>query len=510
MEGTAKDLLLALEGLEREKNIKREDILKTIEDALVSALRKNLGKTAQISAKIDVETGSIKAFQLLNVVEKVGNPETDICVEDAKAHLKNPKVGDTVTITLEVKDFSRIAAQIAKQVLIQKVRSIERDNFYKEYKPREGEVITGSVRRFSDRDIIVDLGKIEAIFPYCEQIHKERYTTGSRVKAVIAKVLSPADLAEINDDPTLGRYKSAAFRLDKGQRGPYVILSRANGKFLEELFKVEVPEIEEGIVEIKKIERDPGFHAKVMVSSIDSKIDPIGTCVGMRGIRIRAVMNELSGERIDLIGYSNDVSTVLMNSISPAKADYVKIISASEKKALIVVPDDQLAIAIGKDWQNIKLASRLTGWDITVKSETQKAHSEQVAVENLQRLFVNIEGVGPALAEVLQKAGFSNVEQLATATAEHLSAVQGIGDKTAEKIIEGAKKFLADRELKEEVRAQAAAEQAERVAEKEAQKAKKTAEKAAKKAAAKAAKAEQSDEAPAPEGDAHDDQKDNQ
>ena len=291
MEGSAKDLLLALEGLEREKNIKREDILKTIEDALVSALRKNLGKTAQISAKIDVAAGDIKAFQTLNVVELVTNPEMEIDVEGAKKYLKDPKEGDVVTIVLEVNDFSRIAAQIAKQVLIQKVRGIERDNFYKEYKPREGEVVMGTVRRFSDRDIIVDLGKVEAILPYCEQIRKERYTSGSRIKAIIAKVMNQNDFAAIGDDVTLGRYKSAAFKMDKGQRGPYVFLSRANGKFLEELFKVEVPEIGEGIVDIKRIERDPGMRAKVLVSSIDNKIDPIGTCVGMRGIRIRAIMN---------------------------------------------------------------------------------------------------------------------------------------------------------------------------------------------------------------------------
>ena len=443
MEGTAKDLILALEGLEREKNIKREDILKTIEDALVSALRKNLGKTAQISAKIDVEQGSVKAFQTLNVVDFVTNPETEIDVQGAKKYLKNPKTGDVATLTLEVEDFSRIAAQIAKQVLIQKVRGIERDNFYKEFKPREGEVITGSVRRFSDRDIIVDLGKIEAILPYCEQIRKERYTTGSRVKAIITKVLNQTDLANIGDDPVLGRYKSAAFRMDKGQRGPYVILSRANGKFLEELFKVEVPEINEGIVEIKKVERDPGFRAKVMVSSIDSKIDPIGTCVGMRGIRIRAVMNELSGERIDLINYSDDISTVLMNAIAPAKADFVKIDSVSDKKATIIVPDDQLAIAIGKDWQNIKLACRLTGWELDVKSESQKAKAEKAATDAIQGLFAGVEGIGPKMAEVLQKSGFTSVEQLATATPEHLSTVQGIGEKTAAKIIEGAKKFVA-------------------------------------------------------------------
>ncbi|WP_458401754.1 transcription termination/antitermination protein NusA [Candidatus Avelusimicrobium sp.] len=442
MEGNAKDLILALEGLEREKNIKRDDILKTIEDALVSALRKNLGKTAQISAKIDILTGSIQAFQTLNVVDFVTNPETEIDVEAAKAHLKNPKAGDVVTLTQDVEDFSRIAAQIAKQVLIQKVRGIERENFYKEFKPREGEVITGSVRRFSDRDLIVDLGKVEAILPYCEQIKKERYTNGSRVKAVIAKVLNQNDLANIGDDPVLSRYKSAAFKMDKGQRGPYVILSRANGKFMEELFKVEVPEISEGIVEIKGIERDPGFRAKVMVSSIDHKIDPIGTCVGMRGIRIRAVMNELSGERIDLINYSDDVSTIIANAIAPAKANFVKIVSMSEKKALVIVPDDQLAIAIGKDWQNIKLASRLTGWNLEVKSESQKAKEAEEAAAATQDVIAGIEGIGPKTAEILQKAGYTSVEAIAAVEPEHLAGLQGIGEKTAAKIIESAKKHL--------------------------------------------------------------------
>ena len=302
------------------------------------------------------------------------------------------------------------------------------------------------MRRFSDRDIIVDLGKIEAILPYCEQIKKERYVNGSRVKAVIAKVMNQNDLAAVGDDPVLSRYKSAAYKMDKGQRGPYVILSRANAKFLEELFKVEVPEINEGIVEIKNIQRDPGFRAKVMVSSIDSKIDPIGTCVGMRGIRIRAVMNELSGERIDLINYSDDISTVIMNSLAPAKADFVKIDSLSEKKATVIVPDDQLAIAIGKDWQNIKLASKLTGWNLEVKSESQKAQEGKEASDAVQAALADVEGIGPKMAEVLQKSGFTSVEQIAGLDVEHLSTVQGIGEKTAAKIIEGAKKYLADKE----------------------------------------------------------------
>ncbi len=446
MAENAKDFITALESLEREKNIKRDDILKTIEDALVSALRKNLGKTAQVEAKIDVTTGAVRAQQLLNVVEVVTNPETEIDLAAAQREDRDIELGGVLTRMLVVNDFSRIAAQIAKQVLIQKVRGIERENIYNEYKPREGEVVMGSVRRMSDRDIIVDLGKVEAILPYCEQIKKERYTNGSRIKAVIAKVISQTEMAEISDkdDPQLGRYKSAAFKMDKAQRGPYVFLSRANNRFLEELFKVEVPEIGEGIVEIKGVERDAGFRSKVLVTSTDSKIDPIGTCVGMRGIRIRAIQNELSGERIDLILYSADVNTLLMNSVAPAKASSVKIIDAEAKKAVVIVPDDQLAIAIGKDWQNLKLASRLTGWKLDAKSESQKAEEGETANSAVQALLASVEGIGPKTAEFLQKAGFTTIEKLANVDVEHLCTVQGIGDRTAAKIIEGAKKYLEE------------------------------------------------------------------
>lgn len=444
MEGTGKDFLLALEGLEREKNIKREDIVRTIEEAIVSALRKNLGKTALVTAKIDTVEGGISAYQEFNVVEVVLNSEMEKSLEEAQEIDKNAQIGGTVIIPLEVNDFSRIAAQIAKQVLIQKVRGIERENVYKEFKPREGEVITGSVRRFSDRDLVVDLGKVEALLPYSEQIKRERYTNGSRIKAIITKVLSQNDLLNPTDDPAIGRYRSAAFKMDKGQKGPYVILSRTAPAFLEDLFKVEVPEVSEGIVEIKAIQRDPGFRAKVVVRSYDNKVDPIGTCVGMRGIRIRAIMNELGGERIDLIQYSDDISTYIMNSIAPAKASGVQIISMEEKKALITVPDDQLAIAIGKDWQNIKLASRLLGWELEVKSEGQKAQEAASAAETVETLLSGVEGIGAKTAETLVKAGFTSIEKIASLSPEHLSTVQGIGEKTAAKIIEGAKKYLED------------------------------------------------------------------
>lgn len=438
----SKDLLFALESLEREKNISREDTLKTIEDALISALRKHLGRNALLSARIDPEEGTIEAYQTLAVVEEVSNPEVEISLEDAKAIDSKAKIGKDIIKVLEVDDFSRIAAQIAKQVLIQKIRGIERDNLYKEFKPREGEIVTGLVRRFSDRDIVVDLGKAEALLPYCEQIRKEHFTHGSRVKAVIEKVLSPLDLPNIKTDSPLSRYKSAALKLDKGQRGPYIILSRTSPTFLTELMKVEIPELSENIIEIKGVYRDPGFRAKVIVKSNDNNVDPIGTCVGMRGIRIRAVTGELSGEKIDLINYSDDVVSTITNALSPAKVLSVRIVDLTEKKALVIVPDDQLAIAIGKDWQNVKLASKITGWELEIKSESQKNQEGAEAAQLVKNALADVPGIGPKLAEVLTKAGFDSVEKIAKLDPEHLATLQGVGDKTAQKIIDGAKQYL--------------------------------------------------------------------
>lgn len=438
----SKDLLFALESLEREKNISREDTLKTIEDALISALRKHLGRNALLSARIDPEEGTIEAYQTLAVVEEVSNPEVEISLQDAKAIDSKAKIGKDIIKVLEVDDFSRIAAQIAKQVLIQKIRGIERDNLYKEFKPREGEIVTGLVRRFSDRDIVVDLGKAEALLPYCEQIRKEHFTHGSRVKAVIEKVLSPLDLPGIKTDSPLSRYKSAALKLDKGQRGPYIILSRTSPTFLTELMKVEIPELSENIIEIKGVYRDPGFRAKVIVKSNDNNVDPIGTCVGMRGIRIRAVTGELSGEKIDLINYSDDVVSTITNALSPAKVLSVRIVDLTEKKALVIVPDDQLAIAIGKDWQNVKLASKITGWELEIKSESQKNQEGAEAAQLVKNALADVPGIGPKLAEVLTKAGFDSVEKIAKLDPEHLATLQGVGDKTAQKIIDGAKQYL--------------------------------------------------------------------
>ncbi|MFA5161203.1 MAG: transcription termination/antitermination protein NusA [Elusimicrobiales bacterium] len=441
-----KDLVTALERLERERNIKKEEVFKTIEDALVSALRKHIGKNAQISAKMDPETGGMKAWHRLKVVEAVSSPELEIGFENAKKASPTAELGQEIDIALDINDFSRIAAQIAKQVLIQKVRDIERDNLYREYKPREGEVITGMVRRFSDRDIVVDIGKAEALLPYCEQIRKERYAPNSRVKAVILRVLAQKDLMT-SDDPAMGRYRSAVSRMDRTQRGPYIILSRSAPLFLTRLFEVEVPEINDRLVELVSIERDAGFRSKVVVRGADSKVDPIGACVGMRGMRIRAVTNELSGERIDLISWSPDTAQMITNAMSPAKVSSVRALDKETKRALIVVPDDQLAVAIGKDWQNIKLASKITGWELDVKSESQVQEEGRKVQQAAANDLTGIDGIGPKTAELLIKAGITDIVKIASLTPEHLSTLQGVGAKTAAKIIQGARKYVQEKGL---------------------------------------------------------------
>jgi transcription termination/antitermination protein NusA len=437
----AKELVSALERLEREKNIKKEEVFKTIEDSLVSALRKHIGKQAQIKAVVDRETGDMSAFQVLNIVEVSTNPDIEISLEDAKAKNPKAKLGEEVHIGLDVDEFSRIAAQIAKQVLIQKIRDIERENLYSEYKPREGEIITGVVRRFVDRDIIVDMGKVEAILPYSEQIRKERYSPNARVKAMIYKVISYNDMV-VAEDPVVARLKPIISRIDRTQRGPHVVLTRANPLFMRKLFEAEVPEISERIVEILSIERDPGFRAKVLVKSNDNKVDPIGACVGMRGMRIKALTEELSGERIDLIGSNIDTPQLIANAMSPAKVSAVKILDKEAKKALVIVPDDQLPIAIGRDWQNIKLASKLVGWELEAKSEGALKEEGLKAQAKATEGLTDVPGIGDKTAEILIKAGLTDVEKIATLSVEHLSTLQGVGEKTAAKIIRSAKDYV--------------------------------------------------------------------
>ncbi|MFH1725343.1 MAG: transcription termination factor NusA [Elusimicrobiota bacterium] len=413
------DLLLALDQIEREKGVKKDDILEMVEGAIASALRKHVGRLANVICTIDRETAQITAWVRKKVVAEVAEPELEIGLEEARRFKKSAALEEEVDLPVDAAEFARIAAQTAKQVLIQKIREIERDNLYEEFKPKEGEMLSGQVHRFMERNIIVDMGKAEAILPVREQIRRERYSIGDLIRAIILKV-------------------------DKAQRGPQVVLSRSTPLFMRRLFEMEVPEVGEQIVEIMDIVRDPGFRAKVVVRSHNPKVDAIGACVGIRGSRIRSIMNELSGERIDLIAFSEDTATFISNSIAPAKANSVRILDREQRQAEIIVANDQLALTIGREGQNIRLACKLTGWSLAVKSEAQKAEQQQQQQQSQTETLSALEGIGPKTADVIIKSGLSDIYRIATFSPSDLTTLQGIGQKTAEKIVESAKKYVAE------------------------------------------------------------------
>jgi len=408
------ELMTALEQIAREKNIPVDEILSMIEGAVVSSLRKHVGKNADIRASIDRESGVFSAVVAKRVVETVTDPELELTEADAQRIKKGAKVGDELIYPAPAADFARIAAQTAKQVLTQRVREVERDKLYEEFKPKEGEVVSGSVHRFVERSIIVDLGKTEGVLPPREQIRRERYNIGGNVRAVI-------------------------LRVDKSQRGPAVVLSRAADLFLQRLMEMEVPEIADKTVEIVRIVRDPGFRAKVIVKSNDPRVDAIGSCVGLRGSRIRSIMNEVAGERIDLIAYAEGVEEALAAALAPAKVSSVQVMDPENRIAEVLVAEEQLALAIGKDGQNVRLAQKLTGWTLEVKAEPAKAKAADVSGADAS--LSTLEGVGPKTLETLVKAGITDAAKLAAATAESLKEA-GIGEKTAAKIIANAKAAL--------------------------------------------------------------------
>lgn len=408
------ELMGALEQIAREKNIPVEEILTMIEGAVVSSLRKHVGKNAVIVAKIDRETAAFTANVVKKVVETVADPELEMTLAEALKIKKGLAVGDEVSYPAPAADFARIAAQTAKQVLTQRVREVERDKLYDEFKPKEGEIVNGSVHRFMERNIVVDLGKTEALLPLREQIRRERYQIGGNVRAVI-------------------------LRVDKAQRGPAVLLSRAADLFLQRLMEQEVPEIADKTIEITRIVRDPGFRAKVIVRSNDPKVDAIGACVGLRGSRIRSIMNEVAGERIDLIPYAEGVEEALANALAPAKVANVRIVDAENRMAEVQVNEEQLALAIGKDGQNVRLAQKLTGWTLEVKSEGQMRAAYQAYEDAASKQLSGLEGVGPKTIATLVAGGITDIPRLASATVEELTAMEGIGAKSAAKIIAAAK-----------------------------------------------------------------------
>ena len=351
------ELVAALGELEKERGIPKEVLLEAIEAAVVSAYKRNYGTAQNVRVEVD-DKGNIRVFSRKDVVEEVLEEANEISLEDAKAIDANYQLDDVVEIEVTPRDFGRIAAQTAKQVVIQRIREAERAMIYEEFQNREGDIVTGIVQRTEHRNVLVDLGRVEAILPPSEQVTREHYGHGTRMKVYITEVR-------------------------KTTRGPQVIVSRTHPGLLKRLFELEVPEIHDGIVELKAVAREAGSRSKIAVHSRDPNVDPVGACVGPRGMRVQAVVQELRGEKIDIVQWSNDPEEFIANALSPARVLKVHI-TDDEKTARAVVPDHQLSLAIGKEGQNARLAARLTGWKIDIKSETQM--QELLAME-ARRLF---------------------------------------------------------------------------------------------------------------------------
>src|SRR5579864_2813074 len=392
-----------------------------IEQALISAYKKHSGKMVNLEAKINPETAEVQAFLIKKVVADVLNDNVEIDLQKAKTYAPEAKLDDDIRIPVITEDFSRIAAQTAKQVIIQKIRETERQSLLEEFQTKEGVLLGGTVHRFVDHNIIVDLGKAEGILPAREQVRRERFSIGERLKVLVLKV-------------------------EKGTRGPKILLSRSHPLLVQRLFEQEVPEVYEKMVEVIEVVREPGFRSKVAVKSNNPKVDPVGACVGVKGSRVRPIIDELRGERIDLIAYSNDPAKYIAASLSPAKVVSVNIINESEKQAEIVVSDDMLSLAIGKSGQNARLAARLTGWHIDIKSETQRKEAAQERLAHSTEELSKLEGVGPKTTDILIKGGWGSIAKLAQAKPDDLTGLRGVGEKTAVKIIEAAKAVLAKKE----------------------------------------------------------------
>jgi len=346
------EFLDALRQIEKEKEIPLEVLLSTIESALETAYKKRYQASGDVRVRVSSTKGGFHVFCEKDVVEKVHNPHTEISLEEARTHNPDARIGDTIEIEVTPEDFGRIAAQTAKQVVVQRIREVEREQVYEEFSARVGEVLTGVVQRREQRNVIINLGKVDAVLPPAEQVPTEPYRFNDRLKVYL-------------------------LRVDKTPKGPQVIVSRTHPSLIRRLFELEVPEIAEGIVEIKSVAREPGARTKVAVYSNDEKVDAMGACVGHRGTRVQSVVNELYGEKIDIVRWNENIEKFIAEALSPAKALSVTC-DESTKTALVIMPDNQLSLAIGKAGQNVRLAARLTGWRIDIRSESQQNRAEVV------------------------------------------------------------------------------------------------------------------------------------
>ncbi len=411
------ELLQIADAVAREKSIDRKIVLGAMEDAIAKAARSRYGSETEVRAEIDPKSGELHLSRHMLVVDAVENPASQISLDEARRRHPAAQIGDTIADPLPPLEYGRIAAQSAKQVIVQKVREAERDRQYDEYKDRIGDIVNGIVKRVEYGNVVVDLGRGEAIVRRDEMLPREVFRNGDRIRAYI-------------------------YDVRREQRGPQIFLSRTHPQFMSKLFAQEVPEIYDGIVEVKAVARDPGSRAKIAVVSRDSSVDPVGACVGMRGSRVQAVVNELQGEKIDIIPWSQDIATFVVNALAPAEV--AKVVLDEERERIeVVVPDQQLSLAIGRRGQNVRLASQLTGWDIDILTEQEESERRQAEFENRTRMFIDTLNVDEVIGQLLASEGFTSVEELAFVDAKEVAGIEGFDADTADELQTRARDYLA-------------------------------------------------------------------
>jgi len=409
------DLKRTIDQISRDKGIDREVLIGTLEEAIRSAARKKYGNRFDLEIAFNDELGEVEVFQFKEVVEKVENKDLEISLEEGRNLDPDCEMGDSLGMKMEMAEFGRIAAQSAKQVIIQRMKDAEREMIYEDFKDRKGEVINGIIQRHDRSGVVVNLGRTEAFLPHQEMVSRESYRAGDRVRAYVLDV-------------------------DREGKGPQIVLSRSHPEFLKALFEIEVPEVTEGLVEIISVAREPGSRSKIAVYTEDKDIDPVGACVGMKGSRVQSVVQELRGEKIDIVPWNPDPAKFIVNALAPAEIVRV-IIDEANRTMEVVVPDDQLSLAIGKKGQNVRLASKLTGWRIDVTSETRYNNALRDGYNSL----LSLEGVGERTAEALSSAGISSAYELAQAQMDELLQIDGIGAEKAENLIKAAKNLIAQK-----------------------------------------------------------------
>ncbi|MDA0997622.1 MAG: transcription termination factor NusA [Proteobacteria bacterium] len=417
------ELLQVADTVARDKGIERDEVLEAMEMAIQKAGRSKYGHEHDIRAHIDRKSGEIVLARYLEVVEAQENVEneiTQLTLTDAQKKKPDAEIGEFIIDVLPPIDFGRIAVQTAKQVIVQKVREAERERQYGEYKDRIGEIVNGLVKRIEYNNVIVDLGRAEAVLRRDESIPREHFNNGDRMRAYII---------DVRQEP----------------RGPQIFLSRRHPLFMAALFKQEVPEIYDGVIEIKSVARDPGSRAKIAVLSHDSSIDPVGPCIGMRGSRVQAVVGELQGEKIDIIQWSPDPASFIVNALAPAEVAKV-VLDEENNKIEVVVPDEQLSLAIGRRGQNVRLASQLSGWDIDILTEAEESERRQKEFQDRSRIFVEALDVDDVIAHLLVTEGFTAVEEVAYVPVDDLVDIEGFDEDIAAELQERARTFLTTRE----------------------------------------------------------------